>query len=165
MYLTQSSHTVLSCRIRGSMAFTWFVSWEAYLAYRQVRLFTLQFSRKRLHKPKCCPRYAYYISEVRVAFRFVVVLCRSHFWYPSRLLHRHLGNHMIRLAYIPNVNWKGIKLLGRLFLAWVNFNPSLNKQPHAQYSVSRNYLSIPKPKLDIDVWNGHVILSRTLWWM
>ena len=33
---------------------------------------------------------------------------------------------------------------GPLLLTWINFNPSMDKWSHAQYSVGGNYISIPK---------------------
>ena len=43
--------------------------------------------------------------------------------------------------FIIQIVWN---IRGLLLLTWINFNPSMNKWPQAQWSLCWNYLSIPK---------------------
>ena len=50
--------------------------------------------------------------------------------------------------------------MGPILLTWANFNPSMDKQPHAQESLGWNYLSISNFKgatIEVQEWMSNFI--------
>ena len=48
------------------------------------------------------------------------------------------------MLYLIDSDDRGSSLSAAFLLEWLNFNPSMDKLPHAQLGVGENYLSIPK---------------------
>ena len=48
------------------------------------------------------------------------------------------------ILYLHEITHIAEILAEPLLLTWINFNPSMDKLSHDQYSVGRSYLSIPK---------------------